>query len=365
MFNDTHGADIYSAAEKSGINKDEFIDFSSNINPLGIPERVKKSAIDSIEDAIKYPDINARELTKNISDAENVPEGWIFASNGAADAIYRISFYLKPKRGIVTSPAFSEYENSLTAAGSLVEYYNLKEEHEYKIQNDFIDYINSETDIVFLCNPNNPTGQITNKDIIEKIVARCKKSDTLVVIDECFLDFVENKEKYSAVNLLEKYDNLIILKAFTKIFAIPGIRLGYCMSSNKNVIDGLKVIGPPWNVSTIAQAAGVAALKEKAYINETVSYIKLQREYLVQELNKLNIKTYKSYANYMLFKNYDEMDLKEELVKKRILIRSCSNYRGLDRSFYRIAVKSAEENKLLIEAMTELKGKQWRQFWWY
>lgn len=358
MFNDTHGADIYSAAEKSGINKDEFIDFSSNINPLGIPEGVKKSAINSIENAIRYPDINARDLIKNISDAENVPERWIFASNGAADAIYRIAFYLKPSKGIVTSPAFSEYENSLTAAGAIVEYYNLKEEHNYKIQNDFIDYINSETDIVFLCNPNNPTGQMTNKDAIEKIIVMCKKSNAFVVIDECFLDFVENKEKYSVVSLLEKYDNLIVLKAFTKIYAIPGIRLGYCMSSNKRVIDGLKVIGPPWNVSNIAQAAGVAALKEKEYINETVNYIKLQREYIIMELNKLNIKTYESYANYLLFKISDKVDLKDELLKRGILIRSCSNYRGLDRSFYRIAVKSAKDNKLLIDILKELKGKQ-------
>lgn len=358
MFSDTHGADIYSAAEKSGINKDEIIDFSSNINPLGIPERVKKSAIDSIENAIKYPDIYSRELIKSISVAENVPEGWIFAGNGAADAIYRITFYIKPKRGIVTSPAFSEYENSLTAVGSIIEYYNLIEENDYKIQDDFIDYINSETELVFLCNPNNPTGQITNKGLIEKIIVRCKKFGTFVVIDECFLDFVENKEEYSAVNLLEKYNNLIILKAFTKIYAIPGIRLGYCMSSNKNVIEGLKVIGPPWNVSNIAQAAGIAALKEKAYVNETVGYIKLQREYLIHELNKLDIKIYESYANYMLFKIHDEINLKEELVKKGILIRSCSNYRGLGKSFYRIAVKSAEENKLLINAIKELKGKQ-------
>lgn len=362
MFSDIHGADIYTAAEKAGINKDEIIDFSSNINPLGIPEGVKKSAIDSIENTIKYPDINARELIKNISEAEDVPEGWIFASNGAADAIYRISFYVKPKIGVVTSPAFSEYENSLSAAGSKIEYYSLREENDYKILNDFIDNINSETEIVFLCNPNNPTGQLTNKVTIEKIISRCKESGTFVVIDECFLDFVENKEEYSSVNLLEKYDNLIILKAFTKIYAIPGIRLGYCMSSNKNVIEGLKVFGPPWNVSTIAQAAGIAALKEKDYINDTVCYIKPQREYLIQELNKLNIKTYESYANYLLFKTYDGIDLKSELVKKGILIRSCSNYRGLDSSFYRIAVKTAEENKFLIKAIKELKVKLWRQF---
>lgn len=354
MLIDTHGADIYTAAEKSGIDKDKIIDFSSNINPLGIPESVKKSAIYSIENTNKYPDINAMELIKGISNTENVPEEWIFASNGAAEAIYRIAFYLRPNRGIVTAPAFSEYENSLMAAGAKVDYYDLKEEHDFKIQDDFINNINSETDIVFLCNPNNPTGQLTYKETMEKILDRCEEVGAFVVIDECFLDFVENKEAYSTVSLLHRYRNLIILKAFTKIYAIPGIRLGYCMSSNEKVIDGLKISGPPWNVSTIAQAAGIAALKEKVYVKKTVEFISGQRKYIFDELNKLNVKTYTSHANFLLFSIKDDIDLKTEMLKRGILIRSCSNYKNLDKGFYRIAVKTYEENMLFIKVLREI-----------
>lgn len=359
MINETHGADIYSAAEKLGTNSDNLIDFSSNINPLGIPESVKKAAINSIAHSNKYPDINCRELNKSISKAENVPENWIFTSNGAAEAIFRVVSYLKPKVGLVTAPSFSEYENALTAAGSRVDYYNLKEEYNFKIQDDILTCINSETDMIFLCNPNNPTGQLTNKETIESIIKNCKQLGSLVVIDECFLDFVENKEEYSVVNLLNKYDNLIVLKAFTKIYAIPGIRLGYCMSSNTQLIDGLKISGPPWNVSNIAQAAGVAALKENEendYVIKTIAYINEQRKYLVDELNKLNIQTYDSYVNYILFKIHDKFDLKEEMLKKNILIRSCSNYKNLNKSYYRIAVKSSEENKYFIKVLREIKG---------
>lgn len=354
MLIDKHGADIYTASEKSGIQMDSIIDFSANINPLGIPESVKKAAINSIEKANKYPDINARELIKNIAKWENVPEEWIFPSNGAAEAIFRIAFYLCPKRGIVTAPTFSEYENSLVAAGSFVDYYNLKEEDDFKIQDDFVSRINVNTNIIFLCNPNNPTGQLTNKETMVKILDRCKEVGAFVVIDECFLDFVENVEEYSSVNLLEKYNNLIILKAFTKIYAIPGIRLGYCISSNKDVIEGLKISGPPWNVSNIAQAAGIAALKEKVYVKKTVQFIKIQRMYLVHELKKLNVKVFNSHTNFILFKVEDNVDLKEEMLKKSILIRSCSNYKMLDNSFYRIAVKTHEDNLLFIKALKEI-----------
>lgn len=349
-----HGADIYTAAEKTGKNKEDIIDFSSNINPLGIPESVKKACVNSIGNSSKYPDINSRELIRSVAEQENVPEDWIFASNGAAEAIFRIPLFLKPKKGIVTAPAFSEYESALRVAECEVAYYNLREEEDFKIQDDILNCIDSSTNIVFLCNPNNPTGQVTDFEITEKIIAKCKKFNAVAVIDECFLDFEENKAEYSAVRLLGKYDNLIILKAFTKIYAIPGIRLGYCMCSNEQIIEGLKISGPPWNVSNIAQAAGIAALQEKDYVRKTVEYINEQRKYLEEELNRLNFKTYSSHANYILFKINNDLDLKNKMLEQGILIRSCSNYNNLDNSYYRVAVKTKEENIHLIKALRKI-----------
>lgn len=356
MINETHGADIYTAAEKSGTDKDKIIDFSSNINPLGMPDSVKKAAINSISHSDRYPDINSRELIRSISKEENVPENWIFTSNGAAEAIFRIAYFLKPEKGLVTAPSFSEYESALKSSGSQIGYYNLTEEHDFKIEDDILNYIDTETKVIFICNPNNPTGQLTKRETLEKIIIQCKDVGAFAAVDECFLDFVENKEQYSVVNLMKEYDNLIVLKAFTKIYAIPGIRLGYCMSSDNKLIEGLKSSGPPWSVSTIAQSAGIAALKEKEYAARTVEYIKEQRKYLTDELKKLNLKTYNSYANYILFKMPDGIDLKEEMLKKGILIRSCSNYRNLGSSYYRIAVKSDRENSMLINVLKEIKG---------
>ena len=350
---ETHGADIYSASEISGYHEDEIIDFSSNINPLGIPETVISAAVNSIKYTGRYPDINSRKLIDAISAYENVPNEFIFVSNGAAEAIFRIAACLKPEAGLITAPSFSEYEKSMKLFGTNINHYPLKEENSFKIKEDVLNCINEKTDIAFICNPNNPTGQITDKGILEKIILKLKEEKAFLAVDECFLAFAENSEKYSTVDLLNKYDNLIVIKAFTKIFAIPGIRLGYCMSSNEELINNLKSMGPPWNVSTIAQAAGIAAVEEREYLKRTVAYVKEERSYLFNELKKTGINAYESHANYILFKT-DIPDLKEKMLNRKILIRSCSNYMNLSRKYYRIAVRTKEENKIFIEKLKEI-----------
>lgn len=351
----SHGADIYTASKNTKIDEADIIDFSSNINPLGLPKSVGKSIVDSIKHADKYPDIHSRKLISSLSCHEEVSEDWIFCSNGAAEAIYRITLYLKPKSALLTAPTFGEYEQALKTVGTNIKYYNLREKNKFKITEDILLSITHDIDIIFICNPNNPTGQITSNILLEKIINYCKNTNTVVVIDECFIDFVKNNEKYSVKKLLNKYDNLIILKAFTKIYAMAGIRLGYCLSSNKELIHSLKAYGPPWNISTIAQYAGVEALKEKEYLKETVKYIEEQRNYLVEELNKLYIKTFEGYANYIFFKFTENIYLYEELLKRGILIRPCSNYKNLNSEYFRIAVKSEEDNKILINKIQEIK----------
>ncbi len=348
-----HGADIFTAAQISGIDENNIIDFSSNINPLGIPSRVEKAIMSSVKYSDRYPDIHYRRLIEGISLYENVPASYIFPSNGAAEGIFRIALCLKPDYALLTAPTFSEYESALKTVDCSIKYYNLNENENFKITSSIFDVINA-VDIVFICNPNNPTGQITDNSLLEKIIEQCKLSDTVVVIDECFMDFVADKEKFSVSHLLGKYDNLIILKAFTKIFAIPGIRLGYCMSSNEKIIDNLKKAGPPWNVSVPAQEAALASVKQKDYVSQSTEYIKNQRKYLVEEIKKLDINVYDSYANYILFKINDDIDLKKEFIKKGILIRSCANYKNLSDIYYRIAVKTEKENRLFIEVLKEI-----------
>lgn len=348
-----HGADIFTAAKLYGTDENNIIDFSSNINPLGIPTEVERAIINSVKHSGRYPDIHYRKLIEAISSYENIPESFIFPSNGAAEGIFRIALCLKPGQALLTAPTFSEYESALKTVDCSIKCYNLNEDKKFNIGVDILEEING-VDVVFICNPNNPTGQITDNKILEKITAQCKLYGTFVVVDECFMDFVEYKERYSVNHLLEKYDNLIILRAFTKIFAIPGIRFGYCMTSNEEIIIRLKKSGPPWNVSVPAQEAALAAVKERDYVARTIEYIRNQRSYLVEEIRNLNIKVYESHANYILFKIDGEVDLKDEFIKKGILIRSCANYENLSDKYYRIAVKTEKENKLFIEILKEI-----------
>jgi len=350
----THGADIYTTSIELDINENAIIDFSSNINPYGLAEGVKDSIVQSLEHADRYPDFNCRALSEALSEYENVQKDYIFCSNGSIEAIFRIVSFLKPKNALIIAPTFNEYEHALESIGCKINYYYLKEENDFIIDEDIIDYIDQETNIVFICNPNNPTGQLTEKKTIEKILAHCEKMDTTLVIDECFMDFVSDKEEYSAKNLLGIYSNLIILKAFTKIFAMAGIRLGYCMSSNIKIMDGIKEIGPTWNVSSIAQAAGIAAVQETDYLTESLQFIDEQRGYLVDKLDMMGLKVYSSNANYIFFKCMQDIDLKHELLQYGILIRDCSDYEGLENGYYRIAVKRDEDNKLLVRALRNI-----------
>lgn len=348
-----HGGDIY------GTNK-KLIDFSANINPLGLPKKVKETINNNLEEAEHYPDPLCRKLRKSIGNFEKTKEDFIFCGNGAADIIYRLPIAIKAKKALVPAPTFSEYEIALNTFSCKVEHFYLKEESNFELTEDIVKVIeNNDYDIVFICNPNNPTGLVASKQIMLSILDACKKKDCILVVDECFLDFCKNHEELSLAKSVQEYDNLIILKAFTKIYAMPGVRLGYCICSNMEIIKGLYMAGQPWAVSQIAQIAGAAALQEKEYLDELVSLINEQREYLVSELDKLGIKTYKSQANYILLnigdsKFYNSNDFKEKLFEKGILIRACSNYEGLGKDFFRIAVRGKLDNSRLIIALQEI-----------
>lgn len=343
-----HGGDIYTDRKVSRL-----VDFSANINPLGLPEAVKKAIIDNIDNYSNYPDPLCRELRNEIAKTEYVGTDNVFCGNGAADIIFKITLALKPQKAFLISPTFAEYEEAIKIAGGSIKYYELKEENNFYIQDDIIDYITPDLDIMFLCNPNNPTGIPVEKEKVMTILKACKKNNVTLVVDECFIEFLDDEKKYSVKPAIKEYDNLIILKAFTKIYAMAGLRLGYMITSNLKIIDKISRVGQPWSVSTVAAKCGVAALKETHYVEETKKYIKKNREYLIEELQKLNFKVFDSRANFIFFKSED-LELKDKLEKEGVLIRSCSNYRNLDNRFFRIAVKSTEDNQYLINVIKRI-----------
>ncbi len=340
-----HGGDIYTHKVKTGVVP---LDFSANINPLGMPKAVRSALEKSVGLFERYPDIECRELKKATSKKENVHEESMLFGNGAADLIFRIVFSLKPQKALLLAPTFFEYEAALTLQNCKIDYYNLLAKNDFMLQDDFLDKIIGH-DIVFLCNPNNPTGNVANREFIEKVALKCKICSSILVIDECFMDFVKEENEITAKTLLSEFSNIIILKAFTKMYALAGVRLGYCLSSNIDLLQKIKNIGQPWNVSVPAQIAGVAACGETEFVRETVCLIEKEREYLVNCLRPFVKEIYSSYVNFLLFKA--DVDLAHKLVQKNILIRECSNFYGLDSTYFRIAVRTHEENEKLIGAI--------------
>lgn len=350
-----HGGNTEEIARKYKLNPSEIIDFSANINPLGISENVKKAMIDAIDKVVKYPDITYFDLKNSIGEFEKINTRNITLGNGAAEVIFNIVRALKPKKALLPAPTFSEYEEAILSIDGEIEYYNLKESKNFNLDNEFIGNIKNNIDIVFICNPNNPTGVLTTNEFIKKVLNKSILTNTIVVIDESFLDFVKDNKEYSSNKLLNDYENLIIVKSLTKFFAIPGARIGYGLCSNKEIMDKINKILVPWSINVIAAEGIIKGLTEKKYIKKSIEYIEDEKEYLYSALKQIKyLYVFEPSVNFIMFKILTNLDLKGELIKRKILVRSCDNYIGLDNSFYRVAVRTREENNKLIAELKHI-----------
>ena len=348
-----HGGDIYRNNVK--------YDFSTNINPLGTPQSVLYAMKESLNSCSNYPDVNCEKLRDALALYEKVSQNAILCGNGAAELIFSLAFAVKPKKALIQAPTFAEYEQALRAQGCEIEYFYTKKESDFKVTREILNQLDEELDMIFLCSPNNPTGIVIDSELLNEICDTCKKNDIIIVVDECFQEFLEKKE--SIIPKISENENIVILKAFTKIYALAGIRLGYLVTYNEEIITKIQNITQPWNVSLVAQAAGQASLKETEFVKKTIDYITKGREALCENLNRLNFKVYPSKANYILFEiNEMVMGIEgktfyEQCLEKGILIRDCSNYVGMNHGFYRIAVRTTEENNALIKVFEELVEK--------
>lgn len=340
-----HGGDVY--------QYQNCVDFSANCNPLGTPQRVKEAVIQSLEHIQDYPQVGCAPLREAIAAYEGVQAEKVICGNGAAELIFSLCRAKKPAKALVPAPTFAEYEQALESVGCTCRHEFLKKEALFQPDEDFLNCLEEDLDMVFFCNPNNPTGMLTDRSLLVKILQKCKSLGIFLVVDECFLDFVKEPESYTLKGFLEEYDNLFILKAFTKRYAMAGIRLGYGLTSNKELLENMSRVTQPWNVSSIAQAAGMAALKEEAYVNEGRRLVFEEAAYLKKEMAALGFLVYPSCANYIFFKGRE--DLFEQCISRGVLIRDCSNYPGLCKGYYRVAVKKHEENETLISVLREIE----------
>ena len=344
-----HGGDW--AGYRAEFGRDA-LDFSANVSPLGLPAGVAAAITNALPTADRYPDPLCRQLRAALAGAEGVPADWILCGNGAADLIFRLALAVRPRRALLPAPTFAEYEAALQTVGCAVQRVFLREENEFAVTEEFIDAVTPETDIVFLCQPNNPTGQVTPPALVERLVRRCAECGAVLVVDECFLDFLPDRDAWTAKQLLRDTPQLIILKAFTKLYAMAGVRLGYALCGDATLLEKMRGAGQPWAVSSLAQAAGLAALQETAYAGAVRALIAEQRPRMAAGLRALGLRVMDGQANYLLFRATP--DFGEKLRRRGAVVRSCANYPGLDAAWYRTAVRTAEENTRLLQIMGEI-----------
>jgi threonine-phosphate decarboxylase len=337
-----HGGDIYS-------HENVRLDYSVNLNPLGMPPGVREAIISRVGEYETYPDVKCRALRKAIAARDGVPEEYVLCGNGAADLIHRLCLALRPKRVLTLAPSFSEYERSARLYGSEIAYHRLSEAESFALTERVLDDITPETGLLFLCNPNNPTGRLIDANLMGKIARRCSETGTLLLLDECFLPFTDGA---SLLPLTERMPNLVLLRAFTKLYSMAGLRLGYIVCSGRELLKAVGEHAQCWSVSAVAQTAGLAALRCDGWEEKTRTLVSEEREYLSHALRALGLTVYPSDCNYLLFRS--ELPLYEPLLQKGVLIRRCENFEGLDVRFFRVGVKLRPQNEALVRAISEV-----------
>lgn len=328
------------------------LDFSASISPLGLPDGVREAAIRALKEADRYPDPFCRDLRAAIGAAWNVPTPWILCGNGAGDLIERVIQAVRPKKAMVTSPAFSEYSAALRRTGCQVTAYPLSPENGFRLTEAVLPAITPDLDLVFLCEPNNPTGVTTAPDLLTAILDRCGRCGALPVVDECFNGLLSHPEAHTLVPLLRSH-RLLILNAFTKLYAMAGLRLGFALSRDEALLEAMRKAGQPWPVSCVAQAAGIAALEDRGYPDRLRALLDRARPALKAGLSALGATAVTGEANYLLFR-FPDPDLADKLEDRGILLRRCAAYPGLGPGWYRAAVRSEAENRQLLDAMRQV-----------
>ncbi|HNZ98701.1 histidinol-phosphate transaminase [Ruminococcus sp.] len=338
MINAAHGG--------NDLGLDVRLDLSANLNPMGMSESVRAAAVASADDWERYPDPLCRELRKKLSEKTGADMEKIVCGNGADDLIYRTASALKPHSALICAPTFGEYGKALRENGCNVREHILRESENFALTERILGEL-SGVDMAVICTPNNPTGMTVSPELMAEITAECEKNRTYLLVDESFIGFTGRERELTALNFMGSH--VIVLRSFTKIFAMAGLRLGYAVCGSADTAGKIAAAGQYWSVSAPAQAAGIAALDEEDYVRKTAELIAEERKYLSCELSSLGCKVYPSEADYILFRSIPQLG--ERLLGEGILIRSCGDYSGLDGSFFRTAVGLHGDNEALICAV--------------
>lgn len=352
-----HGGNVAYYAQKLNISMSEILDYSANINPLGYPMEIKKAIIENFNTISYYPDPTYQELISIIACFEKVAGNNLILGNGAVELIYLLCHAIKPTKVLIPVPTFSEYARAAESCGAKVDYLPMDAEDNFSLPLENIISRLSDYQVLFICNPNNPTGNLYSSDNLIYLAEKCKAKEVFLVIDESFMDFVVSGNESGMSSYVKTNPYLVVLKSLTKILGIPGLRIGYGVCHTQ-IIDILSRAKDPWNINCFAEIAVKEALKESSFIEKTRQLVKVEKQFMYEQLSSIpGLMPFSSAVNYLLVKITNNTLTSTELAKdtaaKGILIRDCSNFPGLSNQYFRLAVKVREKNLVLL---TKLKA---------
>ena len=349
---DDHGGHLRALAAAARAAPEELLDFSANINPLGLSPLVEEAIRTALPSVVHYPDPSASALGGALAAYHGLSHEQVLPANGSTELIYLLARALAPRRALILHPAFSEYEAALELVGAQVDHVLLDEAHGFLPELSGLLPRLAGYDLVILANPNNPAGSLISKPDLRALVGALEAAGASTVVDEAFIDFVEDS---SLKQDLAQFPHLLLLRSLTKCFALPGLRVGYALACAE-LLARLGCWKEPWSVNALAEAAGIAALADRKYQASFRLLVPRWREDLRSRLEKFaQLRVFPGVANYLLVRLLDPgltaSVLKTRLLQERIAIRDCTSFRGLGPAFFRLAVRSPEQHTVMLDAL--------------
>lgn len=356
--NELHGGNIYKAAAQYQIPSASLLDFSANINPLGIPAELKRLLTANLDNLIHYPDPAATNLRRNIGRYLDVPAAQIIPGNGASEIIFLLLATLRPKKVLLCAPTFAEYAKAAAAAGVVADYFPLAAAEGFQLRLASFLARARDCDCIFLCNPNNPTSGLLEQDSLVDLLEHTGATGTTVIIDEAFIELTVGGNRNSAVDLAAKYPHLFIIRAFTKIFAVPGLRLGYGIGA-PGLVTAMWARKLPWSVNLLADSVGEYLAQAGEFLDATAAWLRAEKEWFYERLGEIaKLEPYPPQTNFILLQLLDRDQkvaaLQDKLARRGILIRDASNFETLNEQFFRLAIRSRADNQRLLAELQEV-----------
>lgn len=360
MTSHKHGGDLDYVQSKYNIPKEQLIDFSSNLNPLGYPKKAMDKLIKNLSISSTYPDKEYKNLKSAIAKYTESDVEHIVVGNGSTELISLFIQTSNSGHSVILAPSYSEYERELSVKGGTFSYFPLEEKDDFQLNLDgFISALNKEIGLVIICNPNNPTGTVLKHKQILPILEHCRENGISVMIDETYVEFTENIEDVTAMKFVKDFENLFIIRGTSKFFALAGIRLGYGVCSSPVFLDLVKEHQNPWSVNHIASFLGEEIFADDDFKRETNELINRERDKIFNEISEWdNCKIYKTSSNFMLIKllneNITSSYIYEKCLQEKMVIRNCSSFTFLDERYIRFCIMTTEDNELLLKTLKSI-----------